>query len=599
VGHLTQEVLPTPHATVLATALRPSSRLEKLERELAVLPGLLERAEDAAEQERLAARLAELHALHAELAGNRREARAHRVLAGLGFRPSDAGRPLSAFSGGFVMRAELARLLVESPDLLLLDEPTNHLDLESVLWLQGFLAGSRSALMTVSHDRAFLNATADAIIEVERRKVTRYAGSFDAYVREKAARKRQLEAAAEAQARRIRETERFIERFRAKASKASQAQSRIKALAREERIEVEREGARVRFRFPQPPRTSAEVLALAGVAKSYGSEPVYESVDFTLRRGDKTVLVGPNGAGKSTLLKLLAGVLPPDAGRVVTGLRVSIGYYTQHRQDMLDLGRTVLENAKAAAGQQSETFVRTLLGAFLLRGDDVEKPAAVLSGGEKSRLALARILLDPPSVLLMDEPTIHLDMASVDALIRALQAYEGALCFISHDVHFIRAIARRVVRIESGRLVEFSGDWDYYLWKRAQTDDPETIGAGLPPPPAAERSAPSRREERRRAAEARADLARRTRGLKRQIEDLEARIDDLERQKAGLEADFANPSSYQSAIYDPVAARQRHGETARELAAAYERWTELQARLETALGEPEDEEQDDPGNRPA
>jgi ATP-binding cassette, subfamily F, member 3 len=593
VGYLSQEVLPTPHATVLETALRPSPLLERLEREIAELPGMLERAADDAERERLAARLAEVHAHHQDLAGSRREARAHRVLAGLGFRPGDADDPLSSFSGGFVMRAELARLLVEAPDLLLLDEPTNHLDLESVLWLQEFLAGSRSALLTVSHDRAFLNATANAIVEVERRKVTRFAGSFDDYVREKDARRAQLEAAAQAQARRIRETERFIERFKAKASKATQAQSRIKALAREERIVVERDAARVRFRFPQPPRTSSQVLALEGVVKSYGEKLVYERVDFALRRGDKTVLVGPNGAGKSTLLKLLAGAIPPDAGKVETGLRVSVGYYTQHRQDMLDLGKTVLANAMGAAGEQSETFVRTLLGAFLFRGDDVEKTAAVLSGGEKSRLALALILLDPPSVLLMDEPTIHLDMASVDALIAALQSYEGALCFISHDVHFIRAIARRVVRVVSGRLVEFPGDWDYYLWKRAQDAVADaTPGDRSEPVGPDERSAQGRREERRRAAEARADLAKRTRGLKREIEEIEERIAELEREKAGLEADFASPATYESADYDLARAQVRHGEATRALGAAYERWAELQDRLEAEVGADED-----PGTR--
>jgi ATP-binding cassette, subfamily F, member 3 len=588
IGHLSQEVLPTPDATVLETVLRPSAEVAKLEAEIAKLPALLEAARDSAEQARLAARLAEVHARHHDLAGGQREARAHRVLAGLGFRPGDADRPLSSFSGGFVMRAELARLLVESTDVLLLDEPTNHLDLESVLWLQEFLAHASSALILISHDRAFLNGTVQGIVEIERRKATRYVGTFDDYVREKEERRAQLEAAARNQERRIRETERFIERFRAKASKATQAQSRMKALAREQRIVVERDDPKVRFRFPQPPRTSAQVLALRGVDKSYGSLEVYRGLDFELRRGDKTVLVGPNGAGKSTLLKMLAGVIAPDAGSVEVGLRVSLGYYAQHRQEMLDLDRTVLENARSAAREQSETFVRTLLGAFLFRGDDVEKPASVLSGGEKSRLALARVLLDPPSVLLMDEPTIHLDMASVDALIRALQAYEGALCFISHDVHFIRAIARSVVRVESGRLAAYPGDWDYYLWKRGQAATPASgsgtgTGTAAEAEPTSERSAQGRREERRRLAESRVDLAKRTRHLKREIEELERRIEELEREKAGLEADLADPVTYERGDYDFVTARIRHGEADRSLVAAYERWTELQGSLEAEL----------------
>jgi ATP-binding cassette subfamily F protein 3 len=586
IGHLSQEVLPIPDATVLETALRPSAEVAKLEDEIAKLPALLEAARDSAEQARFAARLAEVHARHHDLAGGQREARAHRILAGLGFRPGDADRPLSSFSGGFVMRAELARLLVESTDVLLLDEPTNHLDLESVLWLQEFLAHAPSALILISHDRAFLNGTVQGIVEIERRKATRYAGTFDDYVREKEERRAQLEAAARNQDRRIRETERFIERFKAKASKATQAQSRMKALAREERIVVERDDPKVRFRFPQPPRTSAQVLALRGVDKSYGSLEVYRGLDFELRRGDKTVLVGPNGAGKSTLLKMLAGVIAPDTGSVEVGLRVSLGYYAQHRQEMLDLDRTVLENARNAAREQSETFVRTLLGAFLFRGDDVEKPASVLSGGEKSRLALARVLLDPPSVLLMDEPTIHLDMASVDALIRALQAYEGALCFISHDVHFIRAVARSVVRVESGRLTAYPGDWDYYLWKRGQVAAPASgsgMGTAAAADPASERSAQGRREERRRLAESRANLAKRTRHLKREIEELERRIEELEREKAGLEADLADPATYERGDYDFARARVRHGEADRSLVAAYERWTELQGSLEAEL----------------
>ena len=585
IGHLSQEVLPTPDATVLETALRPSAEVARLEDEIATLPSLLEVAREPAEQARLAARLAEVHARHEELAGGHREARAHRILAGLGFRPGDVNRPLSSFSGGFVMRAELARLLVESTDLLLLDEPTNHLDLESVLWLQDFLSHARSALILISHDRAFLNATVQGIVEIERRRSTRYVGNFDDYVREKDERRAQLESAARNQERRIRETERFIERFKAKASKATQAQSRMKALAKEERIVIERDDPKVRFRFPQPARTSALVLALRGVDKSYGAVEVYRGLDFELRRGDKTVLVGPNGAGKSTLLKMLAGAITPDAGSVEVGLRVSLGYYAQHRQEMLDLNRTVLENARSAAGDQTETFIRTLLGAFLFRGDDVEKPASLLSGGEKSRLALALVLLNPPSVLLMDEPTIHLDMASVDALIRALQAYEGALCFISHDVHFIRAIAQSVVRVEAGRLTAYPGDWNYYLWKREQAAAPQgATGAEASETSAtSERSAQGRREERRRLAESRADLAKRTRHLKREIAEIEDRIEELEREKAGLEADLADPATYERGDYDFAGARIRHGEAGRSLAAAYERWTELQGSLEAEL----------------
>ncbi|MEW6270981.1 MAG: ABC-F family ATP-binding cassette domain-containing protein [Thermodesulfobacteriota bacterium] len=590
-GHLPQEILATPDATVIGTALRPGEHLLALEEELATLPEELAAATDHAEQERLAARLADVHAEYDRLGGNAREVRARRILAGLGFRPGDEERPLRSFSGGYVMRAELARLLIDLPDVLLLDEPTNHLDLESVLWLQDFLAAYRGTLVLISHDRAFLSATTTSIVEVENGRVTRYPAGYETYVREREERRAQLEAAAKNQERRLRETERFIERFRYKSSKARQVQSRVKALEKEERIVVAKDGPRVRFRFPQPERTSELALELARVAKSYGATRVYEQLDFQLRRGDKTVLVGPNGAGKSTLLKLLAGAIEPDAGERRLGLRVSVGYYTQHRHDMLDLERTVLENAMGVARDQGETVVRSLLGAFLFRGDDVKKKAAVLSGGEKSRLALAMILLDPPTVLLMDEPTIHLDMASVDALIVALQAYEGALCFVSHDVHFIRQIARRVVRVEGGVVTDYPGDWDYYCWKRANggpsseraSDGGAASAAAADADPLEpERSARGERLERRRAAEARQALARRTRGIRDEIRTLEEEIEELEREKAGLAGDLADPATYQRAGRDVAELQRRYAEVERTLGERTERWLELQEQLEAA-----------------
>jgi len=595
-GHLPQEILAAPDATVIGTALRPGEHLTALETELRELPDALEHATERAEQERLAERLAEVHAEYDRLGGNHREVRARRILAGLGFRPGDEERPLRTFSGGYVMRAELARLLIDLPDVLLLDEPTNHLDLESVLWLQDFLGAYRGTLVLISHDRAFLSATTTSIVEVEGGNVTRYAGNYESYVRERTERRAQVEAAAKNQERRIKETERFIERFRSKATKARQVQSRIKALEKEERITVTREGPRVRFRFPQPERTSELALELSSVAKAYGELAVYTALDFQLRRGEKTVLVGPNGAGKSTLLKLLAGALDPDAGERRLGLRVSTGYYTQHRQDMLDLERTVLENAMGAAREQGETFVRTMLGAFLFHGDDVKKRAAVLSGGEKSRLALAMMLLDPPTVLLMDEPTIHLDMASVDALIAALNEFEGALCFVSHDVHFIRHVARKVVRVETGVATEYPGDWAYYSWKRgvasahpaaADASSPDVAAA---PAPATdlERSARGQRAERRRVAEARQALARRTRGLREEIATLEGAIEEFEREKAGLAGDLADPETYKRPGSEVADLQRRYAEVEKALAEHTDRWMEAQERLEGELAADDD-----------
>lgn len=586
-GHLPQEILTAPDATVLETAMRPEEELADVLRALERLPREIEGATSDAEREELSARLADAHAAFAEAGGHDRDARARRILAGLGFRPGEEERRLGTFSGGYVMRAELARLLLDLPDVLLLDEPTNHLDLESVLWLQGFLANARSTLIIISHDRAFLDATIQSVIEVDRTRLTRFVGGYEDYVRERAARRAQLEAAAKAQDRRIKQTERFIERFRSKNTKATQVQSRIKALEKEERIEIDSESARVKLRFPQPERTSDIALQLEGVHFGYGEDRVYQGLDFRLGRGEKTVLVGPNGAGKSTLLKLLGGVLEPTHGDRKLGLRATIGYYAQHRQDLLDLDKNVLENARASAPDQTETFIRTLLGSFLFRGDDVFKTASVLSGGEKSRLALAKILLAPPSVLLMDEPTTHLDIPSVDALIGALDDYEGSLCFVSHDVHFIRRLAKRVVRIEPGRVREYAGDWDYYSWKHEQEEIEarERAPGGVGKPLEAvtgERSARGRKAEKRAAAEARADLARRTKPLRAELHTLERAIEGLEAEKSEIEERLGSPETYGNPDFDIGSLQRRHAEVARDLEARMERWVEVQDALDTA-----------------
>ncbi|MDG2308396.1 MAG: ABC-F family ATP-binding cassette domain-containing protein [Candidatus Binatia bacterium] len=586
-GHLPQEILTAPEETVLETATRPSGRLAGILEDLERLPSAIEAATTDTERETLSTHLAEAHAVFAEVGGHDREARARRILAGLGFRTGEPERRLGTFSGGYVMRAELARLLLDLPDVLLLDEPTNHLDLESVLWLQGFLAQTRSILIIISHDRAFLDATIQSILEVDRMQLTRYVGSYGDYVRERAARRAQLEASAKAQDRRIKQTERFIERFRAKSTKATQVQSRIKALEKEDRIEIASESARVHLRFPQPERTSDIALELEKVRFGYGTETIYDGIDFRLERGEKTVLVGPNGAGKSTLLKLLGGVLEPSKGERKLGLRATIGYYAQHRHDLLDLGQTVLENARSAAPDQTETFIRTLLGSFLFSGDDVFKNASVLSGGEKSRLALARILLAPPSVLLMDEPTTHLDIPSVDALIDALREYEGSLCFVSHDVHFIRRLARRVVRIEPGTVNEYPGDWDYYTWKHAQEAELLAAGTSAGGGPAdegadGERSGRGKRAERRAAAEARNDLARRTQPLRRELTSLETGIEALETEKGELESRLADPETYEDSDFDVGGAQRRHAEVDRDLTAKMDRWVEVQDALEAA-----------------
>lgn len=488
----------------------------------------------------------------------RTEAGAKRILAGLAFRTADFERPLAELSGGWVMRAHLARLLVEEPDLLLLDEPTNHLDLETLGWFQAHLSSYPGAILTISHDREFLNAICRGIVEIRHRKLVRYHGNFDACLEQKKAREEQHLAAYRSQQREIAHLEDFVRRFRAKASKAAQAQERIKRLERMERLDPpEADEATVGFKFPQPPRGGQRVIALEGVRQAYGGNVIYEDLNLEIERGQRTVLVGPNGAGKSTLLKILAGRLPLEAGTRTPGHNCSIGFFAQHRTDGLDLRRTVLEEAQSISRPVPEQTARTVLGAFLFRGDDVFKPVGVLSGGEKSRLALVKLLLDPPNFLLLDEPTTHLDMPSIDALIRALEPYEGTILFVSHDVHFIRALAKTVTHVQGGRLMHYAGGFDYYLEKsRVAGGGREGTVASLGNHQPVASAAPAQAEEkagmkevramRKAEAEARKALAAEKRAREHRVAALEKEIHALEALQIELTAKLEDHATYES-----------------------------------------------------
>jgi ATP-binding cassette subfamily F protein 3 len=486
------------------------------------------------------------------------EPRAKRILAGLAFRESDFQRPASALSGGWIMRAHLARLLVIEPDLLLLDEPTNHLDLESLGWFQDYLAKYPGAILMISHDREFLNALAGGIVEISQARLLRYRGNWDSYLEQKAAREEQHLAAYKNQQKEIEALQRFADRFRAKASKASQAQSKLKQIERMEKIEAPLAQARtVRFRFPQPARSGLRAITLKNVRHAYGELEVYRDLDFEAERGDRVVLVGPNGAGKSTLLKLLAGVLPVQSGERTLGHNVRVGYFSQHRVEMLDLRQTVLQSVLDLPEPVLEQTARTVLGSFLFRGDDVFKTVGILSGGEKSRLALARLLLYPPNVLLMDEPTTHLDVGSIDALIGALEQYEGTLIFISHDVHFIRAIATSVLHISAGALTRYPGGYQYYLDKsRAGSERAAlTAGNGLtnaqPETPGAAENGSGRfglremKEQKRAEADMRKAAARVRREREQRVQELERQIATLEGREKELAAELEDPAVYE------------------------------------------------------
>lgn len=478
-------------------------------------------------------------------------AKAKRILSGLSFRESDFDRPAREMSGGWVMRAHLARLLVQEPDLLMLDEPTNHLDLEALLWFQEYLKGYPGAVLMISHDREFLNQLINSVLEIRQSQIFRYRGNYDNFLIQKAAAEEQQLAAYKNQQREIARLQEFADRFRAKASKASQAQSKLKQIERMDRIEAPTaELKTVSFSFPQPQRSGQKVIILDDIHHAYGSHVVYAGIEFLAERDDRVVLVGPNGAGKSTLLKLLAGVLTPGQGTVTLGHNVKAGYYSQYRVEMLDPSRTVLEEGLDTPQRVTEQSVRTLLGSFLFRGDDVFKKVSVLSGGEKSRLALVKILLDPPNLLLMDEPTTHLDMASIDALIGALQQYQGTLVFISHDVYFIRAIAKHVVHVKGGRLVRYPGNYDYYLEKtkassaRIGLTAGDGPGGGSRPAAAPALKGAERKEQRRQEAELRQNRAKDRRVHQQRARELEKEIQDLEAIQTQLTADLEKPDTY-------------------------------------------------------
>ena len=403
---------------------------------------------------------------YAELGGYQNEPKAKRILAGLAFRESDFNRPAKTMSGGWIMRAHLARLLVMEPDLLMLDEPTNHLDLESLGWFQNYLEYYPGAILMISHDRAFLNALVDNIFELRHKQVHRYRGNYDAYVEQRLARHEQHLAAYKNQQAEIQKLQEFADRFRAKASKASQAQSKLKQIQRMEKLEApESADKKINIKFPQPARSGQRVMTLTKVHFAYDTLKVYQGIDLEIEKGQRTVLVGPNGAGKSTLLKILGGVLEIQQGERKEGLNCEVGYSSQNRADMLNPTRTVLQEAMSIPNPLPEITTRTILGSFLFSGDDHFKKVGVLSGGEKTRLGLVKLLMNPPNLLLMDEPTTHLDMASIDALINALKQYQGTLIFISHDVYFIRQLATTVLHISAGKLTPYSGDYDYYLEK--------------------------------------------------------------------------------------------------------------------------------------
>ncbi len=463
IGYFSQDVGEMSGRSAVAEVMDGAGAVSHVAIELKALEAAMADPDRADEMDEIIARYGEVQARFEELDGYALETRAREVLAGLSFSQDMMEGDVGALSGGWKMRVALARILLMRPDVMLLDEPSNHLDIESLIWLEQFLKGYEGALMMTSHDREFINRIVNKIVEIDGGTLTTYSGDYEFYEQQRALNERQQQAQFERQQAMLAKEIKFIERFKARASHAAQVQSRVKKLEKIERVEPPRRRQTVAFDFLPAPRSGEDVASLKRVRKSYGNRSIYDGFDFTIRRRERWCVMGVNGAGKSTLLKLVAGDAAPDDGSVSVGASVKMGYFAQHAMDLLDGEQTVFESLDHAFPQAGQGSLRTLAGCFGFSGDDIEKRCRVLSGGEKARLVMAKMLFDPPNFLVLDEPTNHLDLATKEMLIGALSEFEGTMLFVSHDRHFLAALSNRVLELTPEGVHQYGGGYTEYV----------------------------------------------------------------------------------------------------------------------------------------
>jgi ATP-binding cassette, subfamily F, member 3 len=582
VGYLPQDgVDPDPANTVFSEVESSFKEILKMRREESELQEKIDRMDHQSEEYRkVLNRFGELHDQLEQSRAYKLKSDIERVLMGLGFDEYDIYRSTSEFSGGWLMRIALAKLLLKKPTFLLLDEPTNHLDIESLQWIEHFLETYEGAVIVVSHDLAFLDSLTTRTLALDRGQLKDYAGNYSFYKKKHEDEVEQLQKQYENQQREIKQAEEFIERFRYKASKAKQVQSRIKQLEKVEKIELEDKQDEITFRFPQPERSGLAVMELKNIVKRYGENTVFDGIDYRIERGDKIAVVGPNGAGKSTLIRILSGLELQSSGERIVGHNVTTSYFAQHQADELNPANDALTELMEYAPMEGETRIRTLLGCFLFTGDDVFKKISVLSGGEKSRLALAKMLITPANFIILDEPTNHLDMQSKEILQHALQQFEGTCMIVSHDRAFVDTIASKTLEVQPGRLKTYHGNVSYYLDQKKR-EDRSGSQQNLNNKTSDSTSKLSRKEERRIEAKQRRERAKTVRPLKKRLTEIEKEIENKEQRKSEIELMMSSTDFYDdgekvkqvSMEYDSIKS---------DLSESYNKWEEVAARLEFA-----------------